>query len=95
MHDINTVELPCLALQPILQAVPLLQEKLKEAQKLNAWVLVTSQDAARVVANAWNAAGKPNARLASVGAATTKALAADELGCEFVPSKALGQVLAN
>jgi len=90
-RGVPCVELPCIAF-----------EKLPGADELPAllaggglrWVVVTSPEAASVLAEAWAAAGKPEVRVASVGAATAKALGSFGITSAFMPSKATGKVLA-
>lgn len=60
-----------------------------------AWVIVTSPEAASVLADAWVAAGRPRLRIAAVGTATSKALTGAGLDVEFVPGKATGKSLVE
>ena len=90
-RGIPSAELPCIAFQ-----------QLKGAEELPAllaaggisWVVVTSPESATVFAAAWESAGRPQVRVASVGSATAKSLSSFGITTSFTPSKATGKVLA-
>ncbi|GAX79037.1 hypothetical protein CEUSTIGMA_g6477.t1 [Chlamydomonas eustigma] len=57
------------------------------------WVAITSPEAATVFLEAWNEAGKPNVRIAVVGAGTGEILNAAGVVPEFTATKATGTVM--
>jgi len=64
------------------------------AERVWDWVIVTSPEGAHVLLDGWEKAGKPELRMAVVGDATGAALGGN-LGISFIPSKAMGKVLAE
>lgn len=90
-RHVSTRELPAVAQVPV-EGGARLPAALADGPW--AWVIVTSPEAASVVAPAWKEAHEPSLRLASVGAATAAALAAGGLESSFEPSKATGKCLA-
>ena len=81
-------ELPCIAFENLGAPLP---EALREEWE---YIVVTSPEAASVFAQGWAATGKPNLRIACVGAGTKQVLVGLGLEPVFVPSKATGKVLA-
>lgn len=59
-----------------------------------AWVAVTSPTAARYLARAWEAAGRPPLRVAALGGGTARALGRAGLSPEFTAPEAYGRALA-
>ncbi|EOD23594.1 hypothetical protein EMIHUDRAFT_54867, partial [Emiliania huxleyi CCMP1516] len=92
-RGVPTAELPCIAFQQL----PAGQAELPPAlaEETPAWVVVTSPEAAGVLAEGWERAGRPHLRLASVGGATAKALQSLGLRSAFTPTKATGRALAE
>ena len=84
-------ELPCIAFESMPGAAEL---PARLASGGFEWVVITSPEAASVFLEAWDAGGRPTLRAASVGAGTSKVLAAGGLPPEFEPSKATAEVLA-
>ncbi len=90
-RGVPTTELPCIVF-----------EKLPGSKELPAllaagglgWVVVTSPEAAGVLAEGWEAAGRPALPIATVGAATAQTLDSLGLSTAFTPSKATGKFLA-
>lgn len=95
-RSIPTVHLPCVARLdgPDLPALPAALASPPGGCPW-AWVVVTSPEAASIVVDAYVAAGRPSPppRLAAVGDATGRVLAAAGLPVAFVPSVATGAVL--
>ncbi|KAL1543242.1 uroporphyrinogen-III synthase [Salvia divinorum] len=64
------------------------------------WIIITSPEAGTVFLDAWTAAGTPNVRVGVVGAGTSSVFGKigpslkEILNVAFVPSKAIGKVLA-
>lgn len=90
-RGIPCAELPCIAFQQLPgsnELPPLL------AGGSLTWVVVTSPEAANVLAGAWESAGRPTLRVASVGVATAKALGSLGITSSFTPSTATGKSLA-
>ncbi len=59
------------------------------------WVAVTSPTAARFLARAWEAAGRPPLRVAALGAGTARALERAGLEPDFTAPEAYGRALAE
>eukprot|EP00197_Chlamydomonas_leiostraca_P010590 CAMPEP_0202867360 /NCGR_PEP_ID=MMETSP1391-20130828/9267_1 /ASSEMBLY_ACC=CAM_ASM_000867 /TAXON_ID=1034604 /ORGANISM="Chlamydomonas leiostraca, Strain SAG 11-49" /LENGTH=287 /DNA_ID=CAMNT_0049547399 /DNA_START=64 /DNA_END=927 /DNA_ORIENTATION=- len=59
------------------------------------WVAVTSPEAAAVFLEGWEAAGKPQVRVAVVGGGTGEVLAAAGVTPAFTSSKALGKTMGS
>ncbi|KAL6764002.1 uroporphyrinogen-iii synthase [Haematococcus lacustris] len=91
-HGLHCIELPLIQHQdgPDRATLPAL---LREGQ--HDWVAVTSPEAAAVFLEAWEAAGRPQVRVAVVGAGTGEVLL--QAGCpvSFTPSQALGKVMGR
>mmetsp|Transcript_32376 Transcript_32376/g.102977 ORF Transcript_32376/g.102977 Transcript_32376/m.102977 type:complete len:337 (+) Transcript_32376:28-1038(+) len=87
---INSIEVPMIE-HGVGKDLPLLPPALKEGFT---YVVVTSPEAARVFLGGWEEAGKPDVRIATVGAATGKVIEDAGLEVTFVPSKATAKVLA-
>ncbi len=60
-----------------------------------AWVAVTSPTAARFLARAWEASGRPALRVAALGGGTARALARAGITPEFTAPEAYGRALAE
>lgn len=71
------------------------RQKLPEVLKTSSydWVAITSPEAAAVLLEAWEQAGKPKMRVAVVGAGSGEILEASGIKPDFVPSKATGKVM--
>ncbi len=91
-RGVSTVELPTLCFTPLDHAR--LAERLLAASSRASWVVVTSADAANLLAHEWDRAQRPPLTVACVGKATADALAAHGIAADFVPSKATAKVLA-
>lgn len=87
--DITCVDLSCVETVPGVDRAAL-APALEHAW---AWVVCTSPEAAAVLAEAWEACGRPGLRVAAVGGGTSAALAAAGIDVDFVPSKATGKAL--
>jgi uroporphyrinogen-III synthase len=87
----QTAEIPCIAFEqgPDAPALPV-------ALKNEKWeyVVITSPEAAGVFLEGWEAAGKPEVTVASVGTATEDSLKRGGVNPVFVPSKATGKTLS-
>ena len=85
----ETVELPCIA-HADGPDLPTLSERLQESWD---YVIVTSPEAAKVVASAWNAVANNPPKVAAVGKATQEALNQCGIDVFFTPTKATAATL--
>jgi uroporphyrinogen-III synthase len=92
MPEVSCIALPCVETVPGPDAgalVPALRGSRYD------WVVITSPEAASIFCTAWEAAGRPTVRVATVGAATSQTLGASGVEVAFVPSKATGRALVD
>lgn len=90
-RGLRCAELPCVDHRLLAGAAELRGLLARERWQ---WVLVTSPEAAALLADAWDAAERPAIRVATVGPGTSKVLSPRGLAVEFEPSKATGKALA-
>jgi len=89
-RGVTVIELPCIQAVELEDAAKL-PESLGEEWE---WVVVTSPEGAKILAKAWHSGGRPNIRVAAVGAATAKIIEKEGISDVFVPSKAHAKDLA-
>eukprot|EP01032_Pedospumella_encystans_P022895 gene22895-25932_t len=90
LSGLDCIELPCIEYLPIMGAGELHDHILQHD-----YVLITSPHAAVVFEEAWKKIDSPAVKVASVGAGTTKQLAAGGIIPVFQPSEATGEALAR
>jgi len=90
LTGLDCIELPCIEYLPIMGAGELHDHILQHD-----YVLITSPHAAVVFEEAWKKIDSPAVKVASVGAGTTKQLAAGGIIPVFQPSEATGEALAR
>eukprot|EP00472_Partenskyella_glossopodia_P002160 CAMPEP_0197526758 /NCGR_PEP_ID=MMETSP1318-20131121/19247_1 /TAXON_ID=552666 /ORGANISM="Partenskyella glossopodia, Strain RCC365" /LENGTH=273 /DNA_ID=CAMNT_0043081079 /DNA_START=38 /DNA_END=859 /DNA_ORIENTATION=+ len=91
-RGVRVVELPCIMAQELGGAKEL--PKLLKDEEWE-WVVVTSPEGAKIIAQAWSSAGSPPLSVAAVGSATGKVLQKEGMSDIFVPSKAHGTTLSE
>ncbi|GFR40246.1 hypothetical protein Agub_g817 [Astrephomene gubernaculifera] len=89
------IELPLIEHRDGPDRAQLPSQLLSASQGQYDWVAVTSPEAAAVVLEGWQAAGKPQIRVAAVGGGTADVLRQGGITPDYVPSKALGKVLGS
>mmetsp|Transcript_32436 Transcript_32436/g.45206 ORF Transcript_32436/g.45206 Transcript_32436/m.45206 type:complete len:331 (+) Transcript_32436:1-993(+) len=90
-RGVKVLEVPCIQAKE-LDGAKQLPELLKGEWS---WIVVTSPEGAKILSRSWDESGKPEVRVAAVGAATAKIIEKAGISNVFIPSKAHAKALGD
>jgi len=90
-RGVEVLEVPCIQAKE-LDGAKQLPELLKGEW---GWIVVTSPEGAKILSQYWDESGRPDVRVAAVGAATAKIVENAGISNVFIPSKAHAKALGD